>query len=177
MKNIKYQIKNFLVCTYESLAFLVFILPRHQIFNLIKSNYLRMQGCKVGSGITFYPGIRFSPGMNLEIGDHVDFAWGVLITTKGGVEIGDRVLIGYRTQILSANHKIPSLKGKVFGSGHDLKKVKIENDVWIGANCVILPGVTIGEGAIVAAGSVVTKNVNSYTIVGGIPAKLIKERD
>jgi putative colanic acid biosynthesis acetyltransferase WcaF len=177
MKNIKFQIKNFIVSTYESLSFLVFILPRHKIFNLIKGNYLRLQGCIVGRGITYYPGIRISPGMNITIGDHVDFAWGVIITTKGGVEIGDRVLIGYRTQILSANHIIPSYKGMIYGSGHELKKVKIEKDAWIGANCIILPGVIIGEGAIVAAGSVVTKDIKPFTIVGGIPAKLIKERD
>lgn len=177
MKNIKYQIKNFFVCSYESIAFLVFMLPRHKIFNLIKSNYLRIQGCQVGYGVTFYPGIRLSPGMNMQIGNHVDFAWGVIVTTKGGIKIGDRVLIGYNTQILSANHIIPPKRGKVFGSGHALKKVQIENDVWIGANCVVLPGVTIGTGAIVAAGSVVTKDVKPYTIVGGIPAKLIKERD
>jgi putative colanic acid biosynthesis acetyltransferase WcaF len=175
--NIRFQIRNFLVCTYESISFLIFLLPRHKLFNSIKSNYLRFQGCKVGSGITYYPGIRLSPGFRMNIGDHVDFAWGVIVTTKGGVEIGDRVLIGYRTQILSANHIIPSGMGKIFGSGHESKKVTICNDVWIGANCIILPGITIGEGAVVAAGSVVTKDVKSYTIVGGVPAKLIKERE
>ena len=65
----------------------------------------------------------------------------------------------------------------IFTSGHQHKKVTIENDVWIGANCLILPGVTIGEGAVVAGGSVVTKDVPAYAIVGGTPAKIIRMRD
>jgi acetyltransferase-like isoleucine patch superfamily enzyme len=64
----------------------------------------------------------------------------------------------------------------IFDAGHQNKKVTIANDVWIGANCIILPGVNIGEGAVVAAGSVVTKNVEPFSIVAGIPAKFIKQR-
>ncbi|GGG54980.1 hypothetical protein GCM10011414_26050 [Croceivirga lutea] len=133
-------------------------------------------GAKIGKKITFYPGIKLSPGNNLTLGDHVDLAWGVLITTRGGVSIGDRTLVGYDTKIFSGNHVIPPKPQRIFDSGHVGKKVTIENDVWIGANCVILPGVTVGEGAVVAAGSVVTKDVAPFAIVGGNPAKLIKER-
>lgn len=115
--------------------------------------------------------------MKIKLGDHVDLAWGVIITTSGGVEIGDRTLIGYRTMISSANHIIPPKPEKIFYSGHQPAKVVIGNDVWIGGNCVITAGVTIGEGAIVAAGSVVTKDVKPFTFVGGVPAKLIKERN
>jgi acetyltransferase-like isoleucine patch superfamily enzyme len=113
----------------------------------------------------------------MKIGNHVDLAWGVLITTSGGVEIGDRTLVGYRTLILSANHNIPPRPGTIFGSGHTKKKVTIANDVWIGAHCMILPGVTIGEGAVIAGGSVVTKDVAPFEIVGGVPAKVIKTRE
>lgn len=173
MKN---SIKNFAVCTYELISSIVFALPRHKIFNIIKSNYLRIQGAKIGKNITYYPGIKINPCMNLYLGNHVDLAWGVIITTGGGVEIGDRTLIGYRTIISSANHIIPPNKGQIFNSGHDAKKVVIGKDVWIGGNCVITAGVTIGDGAVVAAGSVVTKDVLPYTLVGGVPAKFIKER-
>lgn len=168
--------KNFAVCSYETIMFLIFCLPRHKIFNFIKSNFIRLQGGNVGKKVTFYPGIRINPSMNISIGNNVDLAWGVLITTKGGVEIGDRTLIGYRTQILSANHKIPEMKRQIFSSGHTTEKIMIENDVWIGANCIITAGVHIGEGAVIAAGSVVTKNVEPFTIMGGIPAKLIRKR-
>jgi acetyltransferase-like isoleucine patch superfamily enzyme len=169
--------KNFLICTLELFASLVFVLPRHKFFNVIKSNYLRLLGSKIGKGITYYPGIKLSPGTNLILGDYVDLAWGVLITTTGEVEIGDRTLIGYNTQIFSANHVIPLKPFPIYSSGHQKKKVFIDKDVWIGAGCIILPGVTIGEGAVVAAGSVVAKDVPPFYIVGGVPAKVIKERE
>lgn len=156
---------------------LVFLLPRHRSCNFLKSIFLRSQGCKIGRRVVYYPGIWINPASNLHIGDDVDLAKGVLITTKGRVEIGSRTLIGYRTQIISANHDVPEDRGRIFGSGHKLKKIVIGADVWIGANCVVLPGVTIGEGAVIAAGSVVTKNVDPFAIVGGVPAKLIKMRD
>nr|WP_277603488.1 acyltransferase [Acinetobacter dispersus] len=110
------------------------------------------------------------------MGDDVDLATGVLITTDGGVSIGDRTLVGYGTKILSSNHNIPKLPNRIFDSGHTKAPVIIGKDAWLGANCIILPGVTIGDGAIVAAGSVVTKDVPTNVLVGGIPAKIIKER-
>lgn len=172
----KEVIKNFAVCTYELISSLVFALPRHKMFNLIKSNYMRIQGAKIGKQVTYYPGIRINPCRNISLGDRVDLAWGVIITTGGVVEIGSRTLIGYRTIISSANHVIPSNRGQIIDAGHEPHKVSIANDVWIGANCVITAGITIGEGAVVAAGSVVTKDVLPFTIVGGVPAKLIKKR-
>ena len=156
---------------------IVFILPRHKLFNIVKSNFLRLLSAKIGKHITYYPGIKISPGTNLKLGDHVDLAWGVLITTAGGVEIGDRTLVGYNTMIFSANHVIPPGIDKIFYAGHEKKKVTIANDVWIGAGCIILPGVSIGEGAIVAAGSIVTKNVEPFSMVAGVPARLIKNRE
>lgn len=176
MKSLESYVKNLFVCTYELISFLVFALPRHKPFNLIKSNYMRLQGGKIGKHITFYPGIKINPAMNISIGEKVDLAWGVLITTGGGIEIGARTLVGYRTMIFSANHVIPPKNARIFDSGHEKKKVTIGADVWIGAGCIIMPGITIGEGAVIAGGSVVTKNVESFTIVGGVPAKLIKER-
>lgn len=116
------------------------------------------------------------PPSNLIVGDNVDFAKDVQITTGGSVEIGDRVLIGYGTKILSSNHNIPGDRQRIFEGGHTHLPVKIEKDVWIGANCIILPGVTIGEGSVIAAGAVVTKDIPNFTIAGGIPAKIIKER-
>lgn len=162
--------------SYELFSSLVFILPRYKLFNPVKSTFLRIQGAKIGRWITYYPGIKIIPAKNLVIGDFVDLAWGVIITTKGGVEIGERTLVGYDSKIISSNHAVPSNKGRIFNSGHVSKKITIGRDVWIGANSVILPGVNIGEGAIIAAGSVVTKNIDPFTIVGGVPAKLIKNR-
>jgi len=133
-------------------------------------------GASFGKGVVIYPGVWITPGRNLVVEDHVDLAKDVLITTSGGVHIGKRALIGYRSQILSANHSIPPIGQPFPISGDALAKVTIENDVWIGANCVITPGVKVGYGAVVAAGSVVTKDVLPNSIVGGVPAKLIKMR-
>ncbi|ARJ39568.1 acyl transferase [Sporosarcina ureae] len=168
--------KNFIIVTIEFFMETLFKLPRYKLFNEIKKTFLVLFGNKVGKETIFYPGVWIMPPRNLKVGNNVDFAKDVQITTGGSVEIGDRVLIGYGTKILSSNHSIPINKGQVFYSGHTHSAVIIEKDVWIGANCIILPGVYIGEGAIIAAGSVVTKSVSSFTIVGGVPAKIIKER-
>ena len=155
---------------------LIFTLPRFSILNSVKAVFLRMMGARIGKHVTFYPGVWIAPGRNLTLGDYVDLAKGVIITTSGGVCIGDRTLIGYRTQILSANHSIPA-RGEHFPiSGDSYGEINIEKDVWIGANCIITAGVKIEEGAVVAAGSVVTKNIPAWSIYGGVPAKLIRMR-
>ena len=166
-----------LVVMCESLITVLFALPRFRIANRAKSAFLRRMGAVIGSNVVYYPGVWIMPGRNLRIGDDVDLALDVLITTSGGVDIGDRVLIGYRTQILSGNHKVPRDRARIFDAGHELGRVQIGNDAWIGANVIVLPGVTIGEGAVVAAGSVVTKDVEQFTVVAGAPARLIRRRE
>ena len=167
-----------LVCVIEYFSLIVFSLPRLRVFNWLKKSYLSLCfGARIGKRVVFYPGVWIFPGRNLVLGNDVDIAFGVLITTRGGVYIGDRTLIGYGTKILSANHAIPDGRATIFSSGHQSKQVHIERDVWIGANAIILPGVTIGEGAVIGAGSVVTRDVSEFSIVGGVPAKLIRYRD
>jgi len=174
---LKKNVKSFLIITFEFIQVLLFSLPRYATLNYIKKIYLRINGSEIGKRVIFYPGVWIAPGRNLVIGDDVDFALDVVITTGGGVKIGDRTLVGYRTQILSTNHQIPNNRGLIFGSGHVKKEVVIGSDVWIGANCLILPGVTIGDGAVVAGGSIVTKSVEPYNIVAGNPAKVLRIRD
>lgn len=165
------------VCLIEYFSSLIFLLPRLRLFNFIKATYLSIFfKAKIGNRVVFYPGIWIFSGRNLVLGDDVDLAKGALLTTDGGLIIGDRVLVGYNTHILTSNHHIPMLPDKIFYSGHIKKTVNIKNDVWIGANCTILPGITIGEGAIIAAGSVVTKDVPENVYVAGVPAKRIKKR-
>jgi acetyltransferase-like isoleucine patch superfamily enzyme len=171
------SIKPFFVVSYEAVQQILFALPRYRLLGVLKACFLRLNGAKIGSRCVFYPGVWIAPGRSLVLGDDVDLALGAIITTSGSVEIGDRTLIGYRAQIISANHNIPNSHGPIFGSGHDKAKVTIGSDVWIGANSLILPGVTIGNGAVVAGGSVVSRDVAAYTIVGGIPARFIKLRD
>lgn len=169
--------KYFLVVSFEFISKILFSLPRYMFINRVKAIFLTSVGAKIGKNVVFYPGVWIQPGRNLVIGNNVDLALDVIITTSGGVTIGDRTLVGYRTQIISGNHNIPSGKGRIFGAGHNYQNVHIGNDCWIGANSIIMPGVTIGDGSIIAGGSVVTKNVDAFTIVAGVPAKLIKKRE
>ena len=161
---------------YEALQWLVFLLPRFRSCNQLKKLVLSINGAKVGKNVIFYPNVWIQPGFNLYIDDDVDVALGVIISTAGGVSIGKRTLIGYRSQILSTTHTIPNNRSRLHDSGHTAKPVVIEQDVWIGANVIVLPGVTIGEGAVIAAGAVVTKDVPPFAIFGGVPAKQIRSR-
>jgi len=170
------KLKYGLVVLLETAMRAVMCLPRFRLCCAMKSLFLRCLGAKVGQRVIYYPGVWICTGRNLEIGDDVNLALGVLMGTDGGVKIGNRTLIGFRTQIISGNHVIPENHGKIFYSGYDRKPIIIGDDVWIGANCLILAGVTIGEGAVVAGGSVVNKSVEPYTIVGGVPAKFIRSR-
>lgn len=170
-------IKQFLVVSYEVAMALILNLPRYTPFLFLKKRFLMLMGAKIGKGVIIYPGVWIVPGRNLVIDDDVDISKDVLINSSGGVFIGERTLIGYRTQILSANHEIPIIGERFPISGDVYGQVTICKDVWIGANCIITPGVVIGEGAVVGAGSVVTKNVAPNSIVGGIPAKLIRMRE
>lgn len=123
-----------------------------------------------------YPGVWISPPTGLVVGDEVDLARGVIITSGGGVEIGDRTLIGYRTMILSSNHVVGARETRIFGSGHEKRRVVIGADAWVGAGVVVLPGVTIGHGAVVGGGSVVAKSIPDFAIAAGNPAKVLKFR-
>lgn len=171
------QLKSFVVISYEAVMNILFALPRYRLFVFFKKSLLQIMGAKVGKRVHIYPGVWIAPGRNLTIEDDVDLAKDVLINSSGGVFIGKRTLVGYRTQLISTNHSIPPVGEKFPISGDDHKAIKIEQDVWIGGNCLITAGVTIGEGSVIAAGSVVTKDVAKNSIVGGVPAKLIRMRD
>lgn len=167
----------FLTLPFDFVEWAVALLPRHPgFYAAIKRRLLNFAGASIGHNVYIYPGVRIFVPKGLVVGNNVSISSYVIITTGGTVTIGNNVLIGYGTHILSANHHIPEGHGVIFGSGHDCEPVVIEDGVWIGANAVVLPGVRIGEGAVVAAGAVVTKDVVPFTIVGGVPAKLMRER-
>jgi len=94
----------------------------------------------------------------------------------GGVEIGENTLVAMHATILSSNHGIPPIGKKIREQPDKLLPTKIGRDVWIGANAVILGGVTIGDGAVIGAGAVVAKHVETGTVVAGVPARVIRER-
>ena len=100
-----------------------------------------------------------------------------IIRGQGGVKIGDRVYTSPFTQIIAVNHVFENPKQPFIEQGITAEGIVIEDDVWLGAGAIITDGVCIGKGAIVAAGAVVTKDVPPHSVVGGIPAKIIREID
>ncbi len=115
----------------------------------------------------------------IEIGDKFTCNSNVMINSRGigEIKIGKNVLIGPNSVLRSNNHNFRILQKPINQQGMSEGKISIEDDVWIGSNVVILPNVIIGKGSIIAAGAVVTSNVESFTIVGGVPAKQIGIRN
>lgn len=98
-----------------------------------------------------------------------------VIRGQGGVEIGDRVYTSPHSQLIAVDHVFDDKDVPFIEQGIRAKGIVVEDDVWIGSAAVITDGVRIGKGSVVAAGAVVTNDVEPYTVVGGIPAKLIRE--
>ena len=118
------------------------------------------------------PPIKIEMGNRLKIGERCYFNSGVTILDSGEVQIGDDVLIGPNVQIYSVGHPL-NYKQRTQGE-HIYSEVVIESHVWIGGGSIICPGVTLGAKSVIAAGSVVTKDVPSEMLVGGNPARVIK---
>ena len=115
---------------------------------------------------------------SIKIGFNASFNSNVMINArgKGKISIGNNVLIGPNVVLRSSNHSFKSTDKPIIKQGMKDGQIIVHDDVWIGSNVVILPNCEIGKGSIIAAGAVVTSNVDSYTVVGGVPAKLIKKR-
>ncbi|GAB2617682.1 acyltransferase [Belliella aquatica] len=115
-------------------------------------------------------------GVGLKVGNNSSIGPYSYIGCSGHIEIGDNVMMSPRVSIYSENHNFEDVDKSMIEQGVTRSFVKIEDDCWIAANSIILAGVTVGKGSIVAAGSVVTKDVPPFSIVGGNPAKIIKSR-
>ena len=126
-----------------------------------------------GQNSIIAPPFYCSYGKNIYIGDNVYMNWMCTIIDNNEVHIGDRVMIGPVVQIYTAAHP---LKAEPRVQGWEVANpIEIENNVWIGGAAIILPGVRIGQNAVVGAGSVVTRDVPENTVVAGNPARVIKE--
>ncbi len=120
--------------------------------------------------VTVFTPLYINCGKHITIGKNVFINFDCTFLSLGGITIEDDVLIGPKVSLVTENHPLdPKERKGLIG-----KPIHIKKNAWIGANATILPGVTIGENAVVAAGAVVSKDVPDNTIVGGIPAKFIK---
>lgn len=141
--------------------------------NPLRSYYLRMYGIRIRGGKScVHRGCRFFHIGKVIIGQNTVINFGCYLDNRRGISIGDNVGIAHNTKIYTLGHDLDDSQFKTKGAS-----VTINDNAFIFSNALIMPGVTIGEGAIVLAGSVVVKDVGPWTIVGGNPAKKIRERN
>lgn len=163
----------------------------HNIFSL---NFFRACALKIGYFIhdhvaplnqmhikgnpRIHPSASLRCGRNIYLGEnaHINQFCCVWAGDHSRITLGDNLLMGPGVKIFSSNHSIQRKDIPMNLQPFSEKDIVIGNDVWLGANSVVVAGVTIGDGTVIAAGSVVTKNIPAYTVAGGIPAKPIKHR-
>ena len=132
--------------------------------------------CTIQDGVDLRIGFPFKEQNLINIGSRTFIGRCCEINCSSTVSIGNDCLIASNTSIVDVAHEILPA-GQLLNSTCFDRPIIIEDDVWIGTHCVILNGVTIGKGSVIAAGAVVTKSVPSYEIWGGVPARFIKRRE
>ena len=141
------------------------------ILNRLRAMPLRLQLQACGPDLTLYRGVVVHHPGSVKLGARVELGDYVVIWGGGGLEIGDDTMIAAQTVITTLGH---NRSQSAFRETLTRGPIVIGKNVWVGAGAVILPGVTIGDNSIIAAGAVVTKDVASNTIVGGVPAKVLQ---
>ncbi len=137
----------------------------------LRELFSKLTETKIDESFRLFPPFYTDCGKNIKIGKNVFINSSCCFQDQGGIEIGDGTFIGQQTVLATLNHDlVPSKRGDMFP-----KPIKIGKRVWIGAHVTILPGITIGDNAVIGAGSVVTKNVLPNTVVAGVPARKIKD--
>ncbi len=115
-------------------------------------------------------------GEGLRMGNHSNIGPYSFIGCSGFIEIGNNVMMGPRVNLLAEQHNFGEAGASIKSQGVKRSFIRIEDDCWIGANATVLAGVTIGRGSIIGAGAVVTRDVPANTIVGGVPARVLRNR-
>ena len=130
-----------------------------------------LTGRPVPDSVGVFPPFHSEFGQNLHLGEGVFINIGCVFQDTGGIWIGDRTLVGHNCIFTTLNHGTePERRGDMLPA-----PIHIGSDVWFGARVTVVPGITIGDGAIIGAGSVVTKDVPARTVVAGVPARVIRE--
>lgn len=133
---------------------------------------LSLLGAHINKNVRLFMGVKVRAPRGITIDSGVSIGPGVLLDGRKGITIGKNTVIAYEAIIWSLNHDYNDVNFKAKGA-----PVNIGSYCWICSRSIILPGVKIGDGAVVASGAVVTKDVPPYTVVGGVPAKIIGKRD
>jgi len=152
------------------------VLPQHT-FNLTRTLLLRATGFPIGPGSRIMGQIRVTGRSSrldmFSIGSDCVITGPLHVDLGAPVRIGDRVHLGHHVALLTVSHEIGPSEERC--GGHQCLPVTIEDGAWLGSRVTILPGVTVGAGAVVEHGAVVTRNVAPNTLVGGVPAKMIQD--
>jgi acetyltransferase-like isoleucine patch superfamily enzyme len=152
------------------------VLALSQEFSKVRVYYYKKNGCKIHKSVVISPNVRITGKFEIDEGSSI--AQNCSISGfEAGVIIGKNVMIAPNVVIVAFNHGFEDLEIPMALQPNSEERVVIEDDVWIASNCTIGKGVTIGKGSIVAANSFVNKSVPQYSIVGGVPAKLIRSRN
>ncbi|WP_449602543.1 sugar O-acetyltransferase [Paenibacillus sp. Marseille-Q9583] len=158
-------------CSYQAQKITMELNTSYHSKEEIVEIFSELTGNKVDSSFMCFPPFYTDFGKNITIGKNVFFNIGCSFQDRGGISIGDGTMIGMNVTIATLNHGLPlETRNVTFPS-----PVIIGDNVWIGSNATILPGVTIGDNSVVAAGAVVTKDVPENTVVAGVPAKELKK--
>ena len=151
------------------MLFQVGLIPSHHIRRFV----YKALGAEIGKNVVFHFRTEVRCPHRLKIGDGTIIGDNTLLDSRRGLTIGKNVNISSNVSIYTLQH---DYRSSTFSCPSDGGKVNIGDRTWIGCNVIILPGVNIGEGAVCCAGCVVTKDVEPYTVVAGIPAKKVNER-
>lgn len=143
----------------------------------LRPRVLRLAGFRIGSGTVFSgtPAITGPPGLRerLSIGRDCYFNVGCVLELGAEIEIGDRVSVGHDVMLLTTTHEVGGSDRRAGPVAS--RAVRIGDAVWLGARAIVLPGVRVGDGAVVGAGAVVHRDVAPNTVVGGVPARPIRD--
>lgn len=158
-------------CSYQAQKITMELNTSYHSKEEIVEIFSELTGNKVDSSFMCFPPFYTDFGKNITVGKNVFFNTGCSFQDRGGISIGDGTMIGMNVTIATLNHGLPlETRNVTYPS-----PVIIGDNVWIGSNATILPGVTIGDNSVVAAGAVVTKDVPANTVVAGVPAKELKK--
>jgi acetyltransferase-like isoleucine patch superfamily enzyme len=149
-----------------------------QIVGLSRRGIVFGARCTVGRYAMISPTNIFGgePGEGLKVGDNSNIGHFAFVGCSGYIEIGDRVLMGPRVTLLAENHVYDDPERPIKSQGVERKTIVIGDDCWLGAGAIVLAGVSVGPGSVIAAGSVVTKDVPPMTVVAGAPARVVRGR-
>lgn len=155
----------------------LFSWPRWEIFKKLRGWHYSALLHRAGKNLRLGENVKLANPRNITAGDNCYLGDGVqLYAWKERITIGNQVLVAAGARMITRKHGFADIDLPMAEQGYTHAPIVIEDDVWIGFGAIILPGVTIGKGSIVGAGAVVTKSIEPYSVVGGVPARLIRKR-